>query len=214
MTTPAETTASVDEELVGIEAVRRALEGAWDTPVSTFAVGLFAVLADDPLPLRRATRTCTVSSAQVVSWAQRQAALRPHLRARANAIAPRGTRNHLIRLARELEAAKRPIAEEGLAEVLASEVETTRCVYFIRAGDGPIKIGTTQRLRGRLAEIQATAPVELRVLLYVPGGLHEERAIHERFRAARLHGEWFRATPELLQFIDAERRRQGTDDGA
>lgn len=80
-------------------------------------------------------------------------------------------------------------------------------VYFIQHGEaGEIKIGTTGGSpQGRMASLQTGAPLELRLLVSVPGGPADERALHERFAEHRLRGEWFRPAPALLHFIEGLR---------
>jgi hypothetical protein len=83
-------------------------------------------------------------------------------------------------------------------------------VYFIRERgreDGPIKIGHTQRSPdARLRDIVTMSPVELEVAAWARGSVWHERALHQRFAADRLHGEWFRATPAIRELIDAAKR--------
>lgn len=80
-------------------------------------------------------------------------------------------------------------------------------VYFIQHGGpaGAIKIGTTtQNPLARLRDLQTGAPEPLRLLAAFVGGPVEERQLHERFASARVRsdGEWFRAAPEVLGFVD------------
>lgn len=78
------------------------------------------------------------------------------------------------------------------------------CVYFIRPeGGGPIKIGLTHDLSGRLTALQIGSPVKLALIARIDGGAGTtEAALHRRFAAGRLHGEWFREdTPGLLELI-------------
>lgn len=77
-------------------------------------------------------------------------------------------------------------------------------IYFATDGEF-IKIGWTgvwppsERIRkqqtgnGRL----------LWILGCIPGSQQAERGYHKRFAHHRAHGEWFRVTPELEQFIRA-----------
>lgn len=79
-----------------------------------------------------------------------------------------------------------------------------RDLYFIQGvSGGPIKIGVSYDVEARLAQFQMTSPVRLHVLGIVPRVLHgRESTVHQQFAAARLHGEWFSPTPELLAYID------------
>jgi T5orf172 domain len=83
------------------------------------------------------------------------------------------------------------------------------CVYFIQSGHdlGPIKIGWTMGLRGRLRLLQTGSAARLFVLGYVEfpsrrlAEVHE-RAQHARFAADRLRGEWFRASERIFHHIE------------
>lgn len=72
--------------------------------------------------------------------------------------------------------------------------------YFVEAlGLDSVKIGTSSNLRRRLSKLQTGSAVPLILLATttVP-----ERALHTRFAADRISGEWFRKTPALLALID------------
>ena len=84
-------------------------------------------------------------------------------------------------------------------------------VYFIReeGDDGLIKIGTTTgNPHSRKSALQTGNPRPLRLLVSIPGGPTEEKALHERFAAERVRSEeqigteWFRPSPMLLGFIE------------
>jgi len=75
-------------------------------------------------------------------------------------------------------------------------------VYFVQASsDGLIKIGHSTSVASRLAVLQASSPVKLRLLLDVPGGAPLEMFLHEAFAVWRQHGEWFSPCPALLTLI-------------
>lgn len=78
-------------------------------------------------------------------------------------------------------------------------------VYFLRAigTAGPIKIGTSQsRVKERLRAIQTWSPFPLEVIATTAGEYDTERQFHLLFKESRSHGEWFKATPDLLQTIE------------
>jgi hypothetical protein len=77
-------------------------------------------------------------------------------------------------------------------------------VYFLRSGaSGPIKIGFTGNTpMARLSALQTGNPEPLRLLAAIPGVREDEQRLHERFAHIRIGGEWFRAEPDLLAFID------------
>lgn len=81
-------------------------------------------------------------------------------------------------------------------------------VYFIQAGnDGPIKIGYSKDPYTRFYNIQMGSPIEHTYLGNIPGDRTVEHALHHRFDAHRIRGEWFRPAPELLEYIDTHRLR-------
>ncbi|MFA4845099.1 MAG: GIY-YIG nuclease family protein, partial [Patescibacteria group bacterium] len=67
------------------------------------------------------------------------------------------------------------------------------CIYFARSteGDGPIKIGFTRDLKMRMGSLSNSSAVPLSVIARMPGTLEDEKKLHCRFSAFRLHGEWF-----------------------
>lgn len=81
-------------------------------------------------------------------------------------------------------------------------------VYFISCGEGePIKIGyTSQSVDKRLASMQTGVPVKLTVLGEMDGTMTDEQALHARFDADRVRGEWFRPSAELLALIALHKR--------
>lgn len=85
-------------------------------------------------------------------------------------------------------------------------------VYFAQIGrDGPIKIGQSDAPARRLRELQTNVPWALHLLLVIPhGNAHE---FYHHFSAARMKGEWFYPTRELLAFIDSQHklRRMGPE---
>lgn len=73
--------------------------------------------------------------------------------------------------------------------------------YFVRAGDA-IKIGSANDFKSRLRALQTAREAPLEVLAVVPSSAADEFQTHQRFAHLRLKGEWFKAAPELLSFIE------------
>lgn len=77
-------------------------------------------------------------------------------------------------------------------------------VYFIGVDpDGPIKIGwTAKRPDDRLRTLQTANYQQLRMLatMFDPSQTLEG-VLHGQFASARIRGEWFERTPELMKFI-------------
>ena len=76
-------------------------------------------------------------------------------------------------------------------------------VYFIGGDDGPVKIGYTSNLPVRFLALQNGSAIKLKVLEMRPGTRMDEHTLHARFSAARMTGEWFERTPDLLVMIAA-----------
>ena len=75
-------------------------------------------------------------------------------------------------------------------------------IYFIQAGnDGPIKIGNAQNPEVRRRELQTGNHEKLRLITEIPGDKEREDSIHNYLRSDRYRGEWFKATPEVLDYI-------------
>ena len=75
-------------------------------------------------------------------------------------------------------------------------------VYFVEAGvGGPIKIGWTQDIDRRIAELQTANAHKLTLLGTVPGTMDREAALHARFSHLRLEAEWFRNSEEIHEFL-------------
>jgi hypothetical protein len=76
-------------------------------------------------------------------------------------------------------------------------------IYFIRAvNSGTIKIGVSNDPKRRLESMQTGSPEPLELLGILPGGVDEERRLHGRFKAYRIHGEWFRGDAVLMRAIE------------
>ncbi len=89
-------------------------------------------------------------------------------------------------------------------------------IYFVRAGNGLIKIGTTSNIKTRLCTLGSTLKGQLALLATMPGSFAEEHEIHERFDHLRIRGsgnpELFRPESDLLDFI--QRMRETHDQEA
>jgi len=75
-------------------------------------------------------------------------------------------------------------------------------VYFIQSErGGPVKIGISTNVQGRLASLQTGFPYPLKVLATTPGGEGIEKGLHDIFAEHRLSGEWFKPEKELMDLI-------------
>ena len=79
----------------------------------------------------------------------------------------------------------------------------TGYVYFIQAGDGPVKIGYTLDVFKRLGALQTSSPMPLTLLGRIEADASMERQLHDQFSHARMHGEWFSPHPDILALAEA-----------
>lgn len=76
-------------------------------------------------------------------------------------------------------------------------------IYFIQDGEnGPIKIGYSDDVAGRIKELSTSTHNDLRVLLVISGEYEQETQLHKRFSLAHKKREWFWPVKELVEFID------------
>lgn len=86
-------------------------------------------------------------------------------------------------------------------------------VYFAQIGrDGPIKIGDSRDPARRLRELQTNVPWSLHLLLVIPHKSANE--VYHHFSSARMKGEWFYPTRDLLNFIAEQHRLRGRSPGS
>ena len=75
-------------------------------------------------------------------------------------------------------------------------------VYAIRRPDiGEVKIGITVNPVARLTGLQGAHGAPLEMVLCLPGTEADEKALHARFHADQLLGEWFRESPAITAWI-------------
>jgi hypothetical protein len=81
-------------------------------------------------------------------------------------------------------------------------------VYFVEgSAGGLIKIGFTRfRMADRLRQLQVGSPVPLRVRATVEAPMSVERWLHATFLDDRSHGEWFRPSDRLMDFLTSASR--------
>lgn len=80
----------------------------------------------------------------------------------------------------------------------------TELVYFLKyreIPDSPVRIGWTNNMKQRFATYKMHNAFELEVLKTVNAGAAFEADVHLLFDDIRLHGEWFKGTPDLYEFI-------------
>jgi hypothetical protein len=98
-----------------------------------------------------------------------------------------------------------PALDPGTVERLNNLTAPSRRpdkVYFLRGDGGLIKVGVTKNVAARVAALQRDHPATLTIMGAMPGSYSAEMTIHRLFAEDRDHGEWFRPSQRLLDFID------------
>lgn len=100
---------------------------------------------------------------------------------------------------------------EGRRRWLAKQAELDKrphVVYYLRLGNGDIKIGYTSNLPERMRALRAR-PGDL--LAVEPGAREKEKERHQQFASLRRESWWedFEPAPELLRHIEAVRAEHG-----
>ncbi len=114
------------------------------------------------------------------------------------------------------EQAARSAARYWIKWASAVELSAVNVVYYILSvpvtwpGPPPMshaysglqfKIGVTNNVRRRVANLKTGSSAELIVHALEPGGTDVERQRHEQFVSDRRYGEWFAASPRLVNHV-------------
>ena len=75
-------------------------------------------------------------------------------------------------------------------------------VYFMQREDLLIKIGFSHDASKRSKQLMGANACDLKILLTMDGGQPLETELHKRFKIDNHHGEWFRPSLELMNFIN------------
>ncbi|WP_375272074.1 GIY-YIG nuclease family protein [Sphingomonas sp.] len=75
-------------------------------------------------------------------------------------------------------------------------------IYCITAPSlGLVKIGFSDNPRGRFSKLQSDSPVALTLERVTEGDVASEKALHRRFAAFAVRGEWFMQTAEIVTWM-------------
>lgn len=87
--------------------------------------------------------------------------------------------------------------------------EQIRWVYFMRikSTDELVKIGWSQKPVARLVEVGRMCPFEVALVTGFRGDRGAEKALHIKYAANHVHGEWFKLSGALQCEIDDIERR-------
>ena len=81
-------------------------------------------------------------------------------------------------------------------------------VYFIQLGNlNFVKIGFSKdkSISMRLNSIQTHLPLDLNILLIIPGSLKDEKFYHSILSSHKIRGEWFNLTDDLMSLVESKR---------
>lgn len=83
-------------------------------------------------------------------------------------------------------------------------------VYFLRIGSR-VKIGTTTNVDERIAALMTGMPGKAALSYVTKGGRQLETALHRKFAADRVRGEWFRFSDAIKQWIRDDKALRKAD---
>lgn len=96
------------------------------------------------------------------------------------------------------EAVKPSASKKGVKRKSRGE----RDVYFLQGVETKrIKIGVSFNVPNRMAQLVSSEPLELLGVIK-GGGEKLERELHKKFAEQRVHGEWFKPSQELFEYIE------------
>lgn len=78
-------------------------------------------------------------------------------------------------------------------------------VYAIRGVAGYIKIGRASNIAARIGAIQSAHPIPIKLLAILSENPEDEAKFHRRWAEQRVGGEWFKSTPEMLEYFQRVR---------
>lgn len=74
---------------------------------------------------------------------------------------------------------------------------------------GRIKIGTSNNVPDRQRGLNGQGAHPVTIIMTRPGGRGFEQQVHASLESVRLHGEWFKITPEMRRYLDQTLCRTG-----
>lgn len=78
-------------------------------------------------------------------------------------------------------------------------------IYFVRSGNA-VKIGISCKPSKRVKSMATGNHGELKLLATIPGNRSREKALHRKFKAHRIKGEWFNLDPAILRYINGVKK--------
>ena len=79
-----------------------------------------------------------------------------------------------------------------------------QCVYFLHdPKSGAIKIGVSEKVGQRVSSLKCGTPNDISLLGTVVGTPMLERLLHRFLAHFQIQGEWFKATPTIIDFVKA-----------
>jgi Meiotically Up-regulated Gene 113 (MUG113) protein len=80
---------------------------------------------------------------------------------------------------------------------------------YLAYSAGRIKIGTSMDVGVRKRGLNTQSPHPVTIILTIPGDCKLERKLHFCLGGVRVHGEWFKITPEMRELLAASLCRTG-----
>lgn len=91
-------------------------------------------------------------------------------------------------------------AKAGSAGGQASTTPSTRYIYAMARHDGAVKVGISRDPARRVKQLERDGAT-MTLLAYSPGSYDSETKAHIALMDHRIGGEWFRGSPEVLEWV-------------
>lgn len=110
----------------------------------------------------------------------------------------------MLELEQKLERKERIELDEETKRRMFRAVRAATNIYFVSApNQGLIKIGKATDVNARLSSLRSGSPAELNLLAQVRFFPELEKFLHKQLKEHKSHGEWFKATDEVLAVVEA-----------
>lgn len=77
-------------------------------------------------------------------------------------------------------------------------------IYLISHQNEYLKIGYTNNIKKRLAQIQVSIPIKLEVLHLIKGDFNLEKELHSLFKEYSSNGEWFYYNDKIINYFKSQ----------
>lgn len=90
------------------------------------------------------------------------------------------------------------LEQENILTVISGFQHAGESLVYLLLSASKYKIGHSKDLRKRIQAFNTASPVPCKIIAVAPGGKQLEQQLHTEFKSLRTFGEWFTASPQIL----------------